>query len=160
MVIGWRAAMQTALYGPAGFFTGTGAGPAGHFRTSVHASPLFAGALVRLIRQVDEALGQPAEFDVGDVGAGRGELLTALPARLDPAGVRLTGVEVGPRPAGLPSEIGWRRDVPANVEGLLVATEWLDNVPLDVAEVDDAGRPRPGLVDPAPPAAARGGPGR
>src|SRR4029453_16256321 len=122
MAIGWRAAMQTALYGPAGFFTGTDAGPAGHFRTSVHASPLFAGALVRLIRQVDEALGQPAEFDVVDVGAGRGELLTALHARLDPARVRLTGVEVGPRPAGLPSEIGWGRGGPTYVRRVPVCS--------------------------------------
>jgi SAM-dependent MidA family methyltransferase len=158
MGMGWRAAMGTALYGPAGFFTREDAGPAGHFRTSVHASPLFAGALGRLIHRVDGALGHPVRLDVVDVGAGRGELLTVLHALLDPARIRFTGVEVGPRPTGLPPEIGWRRDVPANVVGLLVATEWLDNVPLDIAEVDDAGQLRRVLVDPTTGAESLGGP--
>src|SRR5437899_10210474 len=44
----WREAMQRALYAPGtGFFVGAGR-PAEHFRTSVHASPLFAAALARL----------------------------------------------------------------------------------------------------------------
>jgi SAM-dependent MidA family methyltransferase len=156
--MGWRAAMATALYGAGGFFVAGDAGPAGHFRTSVHASPLFAGALLRLIGRVDAALGHPDRFDVVDVGAGRGELLTALHA-LAGAGagpsrrplaerVRWAAVEPAPRPEGLPAAIGWRRDVPDGITGLLVATEWLDNVPLDVAEVDDAGRTRQVLVEP------------
>ena len=149
MVMGWRTAMQTALYGPSGFFTRPDAGPAGHFRTSVHASPLFAGALTGMVHRVDEALGHPSAFQVVDVGAGRGELLTVLHTLLDPARFRLTGVEVGPRPSALPPEIEWRPTVPTDVVGLLVATEWLDNVPLDVAEVDEGGRLRRVSVDPA-----------
>jgi len=144
--------MQRALYGPSGFFTGADDGPADHFRTSVHASPLFAGALLRLIDSVDAGLGRPRVLQVVDVGAGRGELLAALHASA--AGsplagrIRLTGVEVAPRPPGLPAEIGWQRHVPDDVLGVLLATEWLDNVPLDVAEVDPAGRIRRVLVDP------------
>ena len=148
--------MTTALYGPDGFFTRPAEGPADHFRTSVHASPLFAGALLRLIRRIDAALGRPDRFDVVDMGAGRGELLTALHALTstdDEHGleqrVRFTGVEVAARPAGLPAEIHWRRYAPEHVTGLLLATEWLDNVPLDVAEVDPDGRVRRVLVDPA-----------
>ncbi|BCJ53652.1 hypothetical protein Asp14428_51270 [Actinoplanes sp. NBRC 14428] len=143
--------MHRALYGPRGFFTV--AAPADHFRTSVHASPLFAGALLRLIEAVDARLGHPRTVQVVDVGAGRGELLAALAASA--AGtplagrMRLTGVEVAPRPGGLPAAIGWRRDVPAEVTGVLLATEWLDNVPLDVAEIDTDGRARRLLVDPA-----------
>jgi SAM-dependent MidA family methyltransferase len=147
--------MTTALYGPDGFFARAGTGPAGHFRTSVHASPLFAGALLRLIRNVDAALGHPGTLDVVDVGAGRGELLAALRALLsaDPADglagrVRFAGVEVAGRPAGLPADIRWQRYVPEHVTGVLLATEWLDNVPLDVAEVDPDGRARRVLVDP------------
>ena len=151
--VGWRAAMTGALYGPDGFFVAADAGPAGHFRTSVHASPLFASALLVLIRRIDAALGHPAGFDLVDVGAGRGELLTALRSLLagDPmaARIRWTGVEVAARPSGLAPEIDWRRDVPDGITGLLLATEWLDNVPLDLAEVDDAGRVRRVLVDPA-----------
>ena len=37
---------------------------------------------------------------------------------------------------------------PGSLAGLLVATEWLDNVPLDLAEVDEAGTARYVLVDP------------
>src|SRR4051812_9625036 len=113
--------MTAGLYGPDGFFVREAGGPAEHFRTSVHASPLFAGALLRLVERIDEALGRPRTFDLVDVGAGRGELLTTLcallPASLD-GRARLTGVEVAPRPAGLDRRIGWRRDVPDGVVGL------------------------------------------
>ncbi|MEV4824724.1 SAM-dependent methyltransferase [Micromonospora sp. NPDC049274] len=179
MSIRWRDAMGHALYGPGGFFV-TGAGPADHFRTSVHASPAFATALLRLLTQVDAALGHPARLDVVDVGAGRGELLRALvglaagvsgeptrsgrsgliPARagspetptptasVRPLGeepssgtarpsladrVRFTAVEYAPRPANLPEEITWTSEIPGEINGVLLATEWLDNVPLDVA---------------------------
>jgi SAM-dependent MidA family methyltransferase len=162
--IGWRAAMAEALYGAEGFFAAGDAGPAGHFRTSANASPLFAGALLRLISQVDDALGHPDPFDVVDIGAGRGELLAVLRALLaSPSGrgrslpvrgrslrerVRWVGVEVAPRPDGLPADIEWRRNAPDGIVGLLLATEWLDNVPLDLAEVDEVGRLRRVLVDP------------
>jgi hypothetical protein len=43
--------MSAGLYGPDGFFVRDS--PADHFRTSVHASPLFAGALLRLVQQID-----------------------------------------------------------------------------------------------------------
>ncbi|MEU4562464.1 SAM-dependent methyltransferase [Actinoplanes sp. NPDC023936] len=150
MSIGWRLAMRAALYGSDGFFVRDDAGPAGHFRTSVHASPLFAGALLRLVERIDEALGRPETFDLVDVGAGRGELLSTLLATL-PAGlagrVRPIAVEIAPRPPGLDPRISWRRDTPDRVTGLMIATEWLDNVPLDVVETDEHGTPRKVLVD-------------
>lgn len=161
-LMSWRAAMASALYGPDGFFVRAPDGPAGHFRTSVHASPLFAGALLRLIERVDAALGRPDPFDVVDVGAGRGELLTTVRHLADKASprsrvrrrplgerIRFTAVEVAPRPRGLDEGIRWRRAVPDGIVGVLVATEWLDNVPLDVAEVDRGRRFRRVLVDPA-----------
>ncbi|MFF4100204.1 SAM-dependent methyltransferase [Streptomyces sp. NPDC001903] len=134
----WSTAMEAALYGPGGFYVRPGGpGPAGHFRTSVHASPLYAGAVARLLRWVDARLGHPAELDLVDVGAGRGELLTgvlgALPA--DVAGrVRAVAVERAERPAGLDGRIRWVGQVPRGTTGLLFANEWLDNVPLDVAQ--------------------------
>jgi hypothetical protein len=131
--------MERALYGPDGFFRRPGPGPAGHFRTSVHASPLFAGAVGRLLVRLDAALGHPDPFDVVDVGAGRGELLVALAAAV-PAGLRgrlrRTAVEVAGRPPGLDPAIAWTDRAPAGTTGLLIATEWLDNVPLDVAVGD------------------------
>jgi SAM-dependent MidA family methyltransferase len=142
--------MYRALYAPGtGFFVGTDR-PAEHFRTSVHASPLFAGALGRLLVRVDEALGRPAVLDVVDIGAGRGELLVALafaaPGDLRDR-LRLTAVELASRPAHLPPEVGWVASPPDRVTGLLLATEWLDNVPLDLASLDDSGVTRYVLTD-------------
>jgi SAM-dependent MidA family methyltransferase len=134
----WRDAMERALYGERGFFV-SGGRPAQHFRTSVHASPAFVTALRRLIERVDEALGHPDPLDIVDVGAGRGELLAALgPAER----MRLTAVELAPCPADLPSWIGWRAALPGPFTGVLLATEWLDNVPLEVVEVDRSGAVR------------------
>jgi SAM-dependent MidA family methyltransferase len=142
---GWREAMGRALYAEGtGFFVATAA-PAEHFRTSVHASPLFVTALLRVLHRVDLALGRPRSLDVVDVGAGRGELLRGLAAAADPelaARLRLTAVELAPRPAGLPASIAWVASPPPHVAGLLLATEWLDNVPLDLAALDPSGVPR------------------
>ncbi|MGC5289115.1 SAM-dependent methyltransferase [Micromonospora sp. DT231] len=196
MSIAWRDAMSRALYGPGGFFV-AGTGPADHFRTSVHASPAFTSALLRLISEVDSALGHPPRFDVVDVGAGRGELLRAIhqavgvavgvsgeptrsgrsgliPARAgspetptptasarpspdEPSSVtvrpplaqrvRFTAVEYAHRPENLPEEINWTAEIPTKITGVLLATEWLDNVPLDIAAHTEEGW-RYVLVDP------------
>lgn len=147
---GWRAAAQDALYAPGGFYRRAEAeGPAGHFRTSVHASPLFAGAVARLLCRVDEALGRPAALDFVDMAAGRGELaggvLAALPADVA-ARTRAYAVEIAERPAGLDRRIEWLAEPPQVTTGLLFANEWLDNVPVEVAEVDAAGVARLVLV--------------
>ncbi|GAA5196931.1 SAM-dependent methyltransferase [Rugosimonospora acidiphila] len=145
----WRQAIQEALYGPDGFFV-SGDRPADHFRTSVHASPLFAGALARLLVGLDEALGGPPTLDVVDVGAGRGELLLAL-ADAVPGPLlrrlRPTAVELAPRPPYLPPAVHWSHSLPASVTGLLIATEWLDNVPVDLAGRDTTGPARYVHVD-------------
>nr|WP_306939286.1 SAM-dependent methyltransferase [Streptomyces phaeochromogenes] len=147
-VRGWRPATEEALYGPSGFYR-RAEGPAGHFRTSVHASPLFAGAVARLLCLVDEALDHPAELAFVDMGAGRGELvsgvLRALPAEVA-ARARGYAVERAARPAGLDHRIEWLPEPPPGVTGLLFANEWLDNVPVDVAEADAEGTVRLVLV--------------
>ncbi|MFH8465513.1 SAM-dependent methyltransferase [Streptomyces sp. NPDC017991] len=146
---GWRPATEEALYGPRGFYRRP-EGPAGHFRTSVHASPLFAGAVARLLRLVDEALAHPAELAFVDLGAGRGELvsavLRALPAEVA-SRARGYAVERAARPTGLDHRIEWLPEPPPGVTGLLFANEWLDNVPVDEVEVDARGVPRLVLVD-------------
>src|SRR3954470_12843081 len=90
----WKQAWDTALYGPRGFFRRES--PAAHFRTSVHASPLFARALVRMTREAGLA---PRV----DIRAGGGELLAAV-HDLDP-GLDLLGVEIASRPADLPPAV-------------------------------------------------------
>ncbi|MEP6463103.1 MAG: SAM-dependent methyltransferase [Frankiaceae bacterium] len=119
--------MADALYGEDGFYRHSSASR--HFRTSPHASTLFAAALRRLADEVDAALGQPDPFDIVDVGAGDGDLLHALAAAA-PRRWRLTAVEMAPR---INSRMRWRLDIP-RCAGLLVANEWLDNVPCDVVE--------------------------
>lgn len=119
----WKEAWDQALYGEQGFFRRQS--PTDHFRTSVHASPLLAEALLRLCREV-------GLDTVVDVGSGRGELLKQL-HELDDS-LTLLGVEVAPRPADLPEAIGWSPVLPTEVDGLIFANEWLDNIPCHVVE--------------------------
>ena len=135
--VGWREAWNEALYGPEGFFMTDR--PAQHFRTAVTGSDVFAEAIARMAR--DEGLST-----VVDLGAGGGELLSRL-NHID-SGLTLVGVDVASRPASLPPGIEWHHEVPAEFDGLLVAHEWLDNVPCDVVELDDDGVVRLVLVDP------------
>jgi SAM-dependent MidA family methyltransferase len=133
----WRRAWQDALYGPGGFFVSHR--PGDHFRTSVTASPVFAEAVARLAD--DEGL-----TTIVDMGAGGGELLTNL--QLIDAELRLIGIDLAPRPDNLPATIDWQNQLPTEFEGLLLANEWLDNIPCDVVEVDGEGVTRFVLVDP------------
>ncbi|GAB6901110.1 SAM-dependent methyltransferase [Kineosporia succinea] len=138
----WRDAWQTALYGPDGFYRRP-EGPAGHFRTASHAAP---GELGQAVSRLAASLGASR---LVDVGAGRGELLTALVG----SSLELWGVDVVARPTGLSPSITWAQMVDAlpdaALEGaLVVAWELLDVIPVNVLEVDERGRPRPVLVDP------------
>jgi hypothetical protein len=123
-----------------------------HFRTSVHASPLFAGALLRLVERVDAALGtqdvRPGRCRRrAGRAAGHAALAAAGGARRRGPGSRRSRSRRG-RPGSTPGSRGGGT-CPDGIVGLLIATEWLDNVPLDVADVDDHGRLREVLVDPA-----------
>src|SRR5690606_7741418 len=158
----WREAMAAALYGPDGFYVRAGNRPAAHFRTSAQIGAGFAAALGRLLERVDAALGHPDPLDLVDVGAGGGELLDSLTGAVPPPlarRLRPVAVEVAPAPPDGPGtrQVTWRRSVPPGVTGLVLATEWLDNVPVDVAEVDPDGLVRYGLVDPATGREALGG---
>jgi SAM-dependent MidA family methyltransferase len=129
--------MQSALYGEGGFYT-TVAVPARHFRTAAHASSLWAHAVLDLAGRVDATLGSPAQFTMVDVGAGGGELMTAL-AGLAPPRWRLVAVDVADRPPDLPGRVEWTARPPADVVGVVVAAELLDVVPVDVAMLTPAG---------------------
>lgn len=138
----WREAAEAALYGDGGFYLRP-EGPAGHFRTSVHASPLFASAVARLLVRTAAELGT-ADVDLVDMAAGRGELVTGVLAALPAEGgagltVRAYAVELAARPEGLDPGVEWCAEPPRGTRGLLFANEWLDNVPLSVAETDAEG---------------------
>jgi SAM-dependent MidA family methyltransferase len=151
----WREATERALYGGDGFYRRTR--PAAHYRTSVSTSNRFAEALATLLGDLDDALGHPDVLHVVDIGSGTGQLLTDLD-RVHPAErLRLTAVERGPRPDGLPEEITWTDRLPETMSGLVIANEWLDNIPVDVVELTVDG-PRLMLVDPATGTERTGGP--
>jgi SAM-dependent MidA family methyltransferase len=136
MWLTWREATERALYGDKGFYRRP-AQPSRHFRTSVHASSSYAAAAVRLLCDVDAVLGHPAQLDVVDIGAGGGEFAVEL-GRIAPgelrARLRIIAVDLAPRPVGLPTEIIWAAALPEQISGLVIANEWLDNVPVDVIE--------------------------
>ena len=146
----WREATTHALYGRDGFYRRERASD--HFRTSVHASPLFARAIEALARDCKSRI-------VVDIGSGSGELLRELHRR--ESDLELVGVDLSPRPVDLPDSVRWTptlvdlettRTVEPPVlsrdDVLVVANEWLDDIPVDVVEVDDTGRPRVVHVDP------------
>jgi len=117
----FRQAWDTALYGPDGFYRRER--PAAHFRTSVHASPLFAEAIARLAQAMDVSR-------VVDIAAGEGELGRVL----RPLGFDVVDIELDDA-------------LPAELDGLVIANEWLDNVPCEVVELDPAGSYRYLLAD-------------
>ncbi|MGW0802195.1 SAM-dependent methyltransferase [Nonomuraea sp. NPDC002799] len=147
MWLTWRAATERALYGETGFYLRER--PSGHFRTSVSASSAFAGAVLALLAEVDAELGGPETLDLVDIGAGDGLLIAQVLAAAAPAlreRLRVTAVDLSPRPEGLPERIDWTASLPAEITGLAIANEWLDNVPLDVVEQTPDG-PRLVMVD-------------
>jgi SAM-dependent MidA family methyltransferase len=104
---------------------------------------------------------------VVDLGAGRGELATALAATAPDLAVH--AVDVVERPAALPAAVGWTRADPFAGNGLppwpdrfaeqvlVVGWELLDVVPCPALELDDDGRLRVVLVDPRSGAERLGG---
>jgi SAM-dependent MidA family methyltransferase len=129
--------MAAALYGPQGFYRSAGA-PAHHFRTAAHTGGAWAAAVAALIELADNALGRPQGFTVVEMGAGHGELLAGL-ADAAPARWGLVGVDVAPRPERLAADIRWLPELPDAFDGMLLAVEWLDVVPVDVVELTDDG---------------------
>ncbi|WP_043615345.1 SAM-dependent methyltransferase [Nonomuraea candida] len=147
MWLTWRVATERALYGEEGFYLRER--PSSHFRTSVTASAAFAEAVARMVAEVDAELGEPDVLDLVDIGAGEGVLLTHVLEAAEPRlrdRLRVTAVDLSPRPPGLPERIGWSRSLPSEITGLAIANEWLDNVPLDVVEQTPDG-PRLVMVD-------------
>ncbi len=131
----WRAALYATP--GAGFYAREW--PSAHFVTATQLGPEVATTVVEMARRY-------GLDTVVDVGAGRGELLTAAHA-IDP-GLRLLAVELRARPPALPARIDWLSTLPDSIEGLVVAHELLDTVPCPVVEVDGSGRTRELLVDP------------
>ena len=162
MAAPWSVAWRDAATGPGGFWRREE--PTAHFTTST--GRVLAAAMAGVLAEVDARLGSPSRIDVVDMGAGDGALLTAMAEVLGDGDLgsraRFIGIDVRARPGDLLSSIQWRivehdRDGliatpdhsvgPLRVRGLLMAHEWLDEVPLDIVQRDASGVDRLVLVE-------------
>jgi len=147
----WNAAWEEAAFGPSGFYVQQH--PYAHFATSVSQDGLAS----TLLPYLHSALNQLESVTVVDVGAGNGDLGVKLHELLETnqrSRVHFLALDVRPRPAHLPQSIEWiqgdaRTTIASLTPGnlLLIAHEFLDDLPCDVVEVDEAGIAHLGVMD-------------
>ena len=135
----WFDAWVASAYGPEGFWPRHR--PEEHFRTAAASTPLLAEMAAAVVDRT------PGVQVVLDLGAGSGQLLTAL-HELRP-GLQLVAVDLRDRPAELPAAVEWARDLwdvrydrwttgaalpwlvrPEPV--MIICCEWLDDLPVVV----------------------------
>ena len=102
-----------------------------------------AGLDLAAARAVPGGVDLPGRGPAGRYLSGRKQPGRGLAGR-----IAACAVEVAPRPAGLDPRIRWEHVPPATITGLVIASEWLDNIPLDVVELT-ATAPAVVQVDPA-----------
>lgn len=137
--------------GPLGFYRHSE--PYDHFTTAVQSGSIA----LDLAPYLHQLLSSTREFTVVDVGAGRGgllmQLLTMIPEhRIND--IRLIALDLRSRPAELPESIQWwQGDARLTCKelalgpGLLIAHEFLDDIPCELVEVDDHGQARTVMCD-------------
>ncbi|MFU1981567.1 class I SAM-dependent methyltransferase [Bordetella hinzii] len=148
--------MAQALYAPGlGYYTagsiklasnpGDARQPGGDFVTAPELSPLFAGTLARQAAQWLQATGTAR---VLEFGAGTGALAEGVMAELDRLGlaVEYTIVEVSAdlrarQQARLdPGRVQWLDQLPEAFEGVVLANEVLDAMPVRLFRLDEHGQ--------------------
>lgn len=124
--------------------------PSEHFRTS--AGPGVAQRVADIIRATDARLGHPAELTIVDIGCGDGALLSLVREHcLDLEGrARWIGIDL--RPFSRPGVESVTAMCPTLIPGapfvgVVMAHEWLDELPCDVVERDGDGVDRIVLID-------------
>ena len=151
----WSSAWTTSQFSAAGFYRTHRAGD--EFRTSVHVDRQLARVLAERIT-AEQQRSPVSDFTVIDIGAGDGSLLLQLQDFLPPD-ITYVAVDLRQPPPRLPDNITWiTRGIDDSSEeitgrdgdwtGVLIAHEFLDDVPCDVLELDEALVPRVVLVDP------------
>ena len=127
-----------------------------HFQTSIHHGLAVVTQLASVI--LNEHAGyERDEFFVIDIGSGSGRLLDQLRG-LIPAEIQLMGLDIRDRPADLPREINWRQGhitidtddvtgIDGRIDGVVIAHEFLDDIPCAIVELDEQRLPRMVLVD-------------
>jgi len=139
--------IDLALYHPAHGYYATAArrsGRAGDFYTSVDVGPLFGELVAAQLVEMWEVMGRPARFDLVEAAAGNGRLArdvldaVATEAPALHAAVRLHLVETSAAArAAQPDTLGPHADrlassgpdLPASIEGVVLANELLDALP-------------------------------
>jgi SAM-dependent MidA family methyltransferase len=115
--IPFRRFMQVALYEPGcGYYT-RGRDPfgrSGDYFTAEQVQPVFGILIAARVRQLWKELGEPADFVVVELGAGRAEMAGAF------AGFRYCPVDI--------AKGGW----PARFTGVVFANEFFDALPVGV----------------------------
>lgn len=124
--------------------------PPEHFATS--AGDVLADRLATVVMDVHARLGASDDFTVMDVGAADGALLASIRERCSLIGSRSRWLAVDVREHFVPGVEGVVAHVPGPlpgtpVRGVVMAHEWLDEIPLDVVERDADGDDRIVLVD-------------
>lgn len=124
--------------------------PSAHFTTS--AGALVAERMVAILREVDACLGHPDMLEVVDFGCGDGTLLARMRDECADLGPRVRWIGVDMRPFDVDGVESVVAEAPCDppvrrVRGLVMAHEWLDEIPCDVIERDEDGVDRLVLVD-------------
>jgi SAM-dependent MidA family methyltransferase len=116
--IGFRRFMEVALYdAECGYYCRPRDpfGRAGDFFTAEQIQPVFGILLAARMRQLYRAMGEPADFTVAELGAGRGEMAEAFREW------RYLPIEVG------------SGELPAKFRGVAFSNEFFDALPVEVA---------------------------
>jgi len=152
--------MDLALYAPGLGYYAAGAaklGAAGDFVTAPELGPLFAGTLARAAGPLLQDTGG----ELLELGAGSGALACDLLQALDVAGqspVRYAILEPSPElrarqmrrvqalPAALARRVAWLDTLPARIDGLVLANEVLDALPVHLVQWTPDGPCERGVV--------------
>lgn len=121
--ISFKRFMEQALYHPELGYYRRGRDPfgvGGDFYTSSQLQPVFGRLIARWIGGVREAMGNPGDFRVVELGAGRGETARIVAAALP-------GVEVSAIDLGSP----WPRQ---EIRGVVFSNELFDALPVHAVE--------------------------
>ena len=144
-------AWEDTLTGDRSFYRGPEGDPYRHFATDIAGSEVIVPLVQELLATAGDYAGGP--LAVIDVGSGAGGLLKRL--ALEGTDARLIGIDLRVRPPGLDPGIEWitgdARQVASDlrgIRGVVVAHEFLDDIPCEAVEADEDGRPRRILVDP------------
>ena len=151
--------MQAALYHPSdGYYASRVPGHGSHYRTSPSLTPWFGRLVARELRRMWQALGGPDPFWVVEVGGGQGDLAAHAMEETGSMGVplrwrfieRFDRVRDWQRrrlgPAAGSAQ--WSTDLSGPpVVGCVLANEVLDNFPVHLLEVAEAGSVQEVYVD-------------